>query len=91
MLVWRMRQDIQFYGQQAIVQAVASPEDGKSITDAWGRYTDAIFPYQKAELQRADQAAMATLSRVAEQGPLSVRPLVSLVRSRFKRRVHRAD
>lgn len=91
LLVWRMRQDIEFYHHQAIVQAVSSPEDGKAITDAWGRYTNAMFPYQQAELARADKAAMDALRRAVAGGPLSVRPAGTLVKSRFGGRVTRAE
>jgi len=91
LLVWRMRQDIKFYKHQAIVQTAANPKDGESITKAWARYTDAMFPYQHAELARADQAAMSSLTKVVEQGALTVRPTVTLVKSRFKRRVTRVN
>jgi len=91
-LVWRMREDANFYQNRAVVQAMAAGEkDGDAVDKAWKKYVDAKFPYYAATLQKSDNAALAVLERERKRGPLVVTPQIpmtvtSKVRSRLAAR-----
>ena len=83
-LVWQMRQDIEFYSTRALVQAALDIEDkGKAVQEAWKAYSDAFYPHVKNKRDFGDKAALATLMREVKKGGLKVRPVMSLVRSKL--------
>ena len=83
-LVWQMRQDIEYYSTRALVQAAVNIEDdGKAVQDAWKSYTDAFFPHVKGRREHGDQAALASLMKEVKKGGMKVRPLMSLVKSKL--------
>lgn len=91
LLVWRMRRDYEYNGVRAIVQAAVNPDDGKSTQDAWAEYTNAMFPYLGEQKRRSDKAALDYLMKEVARGPLSIKPLVPLVKSRLHGRKRDAD
>jgi hypothetical protein len=83
-LVWQMRQDIEYYTTRALVQAAVDIEDeGKAVQEAWKAYTDAFFPHVKGRRDMGDKAALAMLMKEVKKGGLKVRPLMPLVRSKL--------
>lgn len=83
-LVWQMRQDIEYYATRALVQAAIDIEDGgKAADEAWKKYTDAFFPHVKGRRDMGDKAALAMLMREVKKGGLRVRPLQPLVKSKL--------
>lgn len=83
-LVWQMRQDIEYYETRALVQAALDINDeGKAAQDAWKAYTDAFFPHVKGRRQSGDKAALASLIKEVKKGGLRVRPLMPLVKSKM--------
>lgn len=86
-LVWQMRQEIDFYTARALVQAQADDsKDGKPTQDAWKALTDAFYPYMKEQRRKSDKAAMDFLRREVAKGAFRVRPLVPVVKSRLHAR-----
>ena len=83
LLVWRMRQDIDFQRTRVLVNAtLAAAAQGdniqaanKELQNAWQDYLDEAFPYQKGKRMRTDEAAIEFLKREVAKGPLSVTPL----------------
>lgn len=83
-LVWQMRQDIEYYGTRALVQAAIDIQDGgKAADEAWKKYTDAFYPHVKGRREMGDKAALAMLMREVKKGGLKVRPLQPLVKSKL--------
>jgi hypothetical protein len=83
-LVWQMRQDIEYYATRALVQAAIDIEDGgKAANEAWKQYTDAFFPHVKNRRDFGDKAALAMLMKEVKKGGLKVRPLMPLVKSKL--------
>lgn len=83
-LVWQMRQEIEYHSTRALVQAaVDAGDDGKSVQDAWKDFTDAFFPHIKGKRDMGDKAALAMLMKEVQQGGLRVKPLMPLVKSKI--------
>jgi hypothetical protein len=83
-LVWQMRQDIEYYTTRALVQAAVDLDDeGKAVQEAWKAFTDAFFPHLKGKRDMGDKAALAMLMREVKKGGLKVRPLQPLVKSKL--------
>jgi hypothetical protein len=83
LLVWRMRQDIEFQRTRVMVNAVlAAAAQGeniqsanKELQDAWQDFLDESFPYQKGQRVKTDEAAIEFLKQEVAKGPLTVTPL----------------
>lgn len=96
LLVWRMRQDIEFQKARVLVNAtVASAAQGdaiekanKELQEAWSDFLDEFYPYQKGQRVRTDQAAIDFLKQEVAKGPLKVTPLqpVGKAKSKLKTR-----
>ena len=93
LMVWRMRQDIEMQKVRAVVSAVISSNsdaDGaaKDMKDAWQDLLDDMYPYQRGQRVKSDQAALDFLRQEAERGWLKVIPLqpVGKARSKLKTR-----
>jgi hypothetical protein len=86
-LVWQMRQEIDFYTVRAIIQSEADDsKDGKPTQDAWKAVVDAFYPYMKEQRRKSDLAAMNFLKREVARGAFRIRPLVPVVKSRLAQR-----
>lgn len=83
-LVWQMRQDIEYYSTRALVQAAVDIDDkGKAVQEAWKAYSDAFYPHVKGKRDFGDKAALAMLMKEVKKGGLKVRPLMPLVKSKL--------
>lgn len=83
-LLWQMRQDVEYYTTRALVQAAVDIDDeGKAVQEAWKSYTDAFFPHLKGKRDTSDQAALAMLMKEVKKGGLKVRPVQPLVKSKL--------
>lgn len=83
-LVWQMRQDIEYYATRALVQAAIDIEDGgKAASEAWAKYSDVFYPHVKKRRDLGDKAALAMLMKEVRKGGLRVRPLQPLVKSKL--------
>lgn len=96
LMVWRARHDIEMQKTRSIVNAIiAAASSGenseganKTLSESWQDLMDEMYPYQKGQRQKTDQAAIEFLKREAERGPLKVIPLqpVGKARSKLKTR-----
>lgn len=83
LMVWRMRQDIEFQKTRVIINAnIAAAAQGdaieganKQLQEAWQDFLDEMYPYQKGRRVRTDQAAIDFLKQEVAKGPLTVTPL----------------
>lgn len=84
LLVWRMRQEIEFQRTRALVNTiiVSSQPDrtdaAKMLEQHWDEFRHTMFPYQRAMTQSQDQAALEYLRKEVARGPVQVRPLAPL-------------
>jgi len=86
-LVWQMRQDAEYHAVRAVVQSsVDAGDDGNALQDAWKGFTEHFYPHLKEEQSRYKQAAMARLKKESERGPLAVRPLAPLIKSKLHKK-----
>ena len=94
LLVWQMRQEIEFYKVSAVMNTLVGAatenvdEGNKTIKQAYEDLMDAFYPHQKGKRVRADQAALDVLRAETARGPLRVVPLqsTSKLRSKMKTR-----
>ncbi len=101
LLVWRMRQDIEFQKTRVTVNAtLAAAAQGdqiatanKELQEAWQDYLDEAYPYQKGQRVRTDQAAVDFLKQEVAKGPLTVTPLqpVGKAASKLKTRWYKRE
>jgi len=101
LLVWRMRQDIEFQRTRVMVNAaVASAAQGdnieaanKELQTSWHDFLDEAYPYQKGQRVRTDQAAIEFLKQEVAKGPLTVTPLqpVGKASSKLKTRWYKRE
>ena len=99
LLVWRMRQDIELQKVRAVVSAVIASNSeaegaAKDMKDAWDDLLDEMYPHQRGQRVKSDQAALDFLKKEAERGWLKVTPLqpVGKVQSKLKTRyIERED
>ena len=73
-LLWRMRQEIEFQRTRSIVQAVilAGAENSEDISKAFQVFTDASFPYQPAKEKEEKLSMKQVLDKEVSKGPLSL-------------------
>lgn len=91
LLVWRMRQDVEFQRTRVlanaiIVSAQQGGENDKILRESWEAYRGALLPYQKAMTETQDKKAMDFLRREISAGPLKVIPMQSLNQGALRRR-----
>lgn len=91
LIVWRMKQDIEYNMAFVISQGLIDGEDSKATIEAWDKYTDSYYPYLAGERGRRDKAAMGALLKEVGKGFLGVKPLQSLIKSRIHKQRKRAD
>ena len=89
LVLWRMRQQIEFQKNRAIVQALMSQQgsEGEAIEKAFDDLRESFFPFEKK--QRSVE--IANLKKVMDtelaRGALKVTPMVDLTRSTMKQKL----
>ncbi len=77
LLIWKMRQDIEFHKSRATMQALLAQKDAsqKEIMDAFDMLKEAFFPFDRNqkgdEIRRMKEAMQQEIAR----GPIQVTPL----------------
>lgn len=85
-LVWQMRQEIEFHALRVLVQGAVDPDQGKSTIEAWGEFGEHFYPYLKNHQKRSDQIALESLYKEIKKGGLKVIPLSPLIKSRLHKK-----
>lgn len=96
MMVWRMRQDVAMNQTRAMIQAIiAAASEGddanKNMQDAWADYKEELFPFQRGQKKRTDQAAIDYLKQEVARGPLKVIPLQPVGKAKSHLRQRHAE
>ena len=93
LLVWKMRQDIEFHKSRATMQALLAQKgaEPKEIKEAFDMLKEAFFPFDKN--QKTDEAARmkAAMQREISRGPLEVTAMEDPNRKKVAGRLTRGD
>lgn len=78
LLVWKMRQDIEFHKSRATLQALLSQKgaEDKAILEAFNDLREAFFPFDKNEKQSGLKKLKEAMLKEIKRGALSVTPMV---------------
>ncbi len=76
-LLWKMRQDIEFQKQRATLQALMSQQgvESKPVLEAFDALKESFFPFSKASKSTDFKDMREHLMREVRRGPISVTPL----------------
>lgn len=86
MISVRLRKDVQeLHRTFAIVQAVRDDEEsGQRSSSAFEKYREALMPYSKDSVQKADDELLKRMEAEIAKGPLVVRPIAATPRVRSR-------
>jgi len=78
LLIWKMRQDIEFQTSRATLQALLNQKgaEAKHIEDAFKDLRDAFFPFEKNHRKQEVKELRQIMLREVARGALSVIPQV---------------
>ncbi len=93
MLVWNMRQDIEFHKSRATLQALLSQKDveGKTVMKAFDGLRDAFFPYNKNQKKGELKQLREQLLQEVKRGPVSVTPMQDVNKRKVASRLVRGE
>lgn len=77
LLIWKMRQDIEFQKSRANLQALLNQKgaEQKHIEDAFKDLRGAFFPFEKNQRRQEVAQQRQTLLRFVQQGPIEFTPM----------------
>lgn len=92
-LVWKMRQEIDFQKTRVHVQALLSQKGAESdaIEKAFTDLRNAFFPYDKKDKKREISDMQAVLKREIAKGPMAITPTVDLTKANMKQKLAQGD
>ena len=93
LVLWRMRQNIDFQKNRAVMTALLNQQgaEAKFIEKAYGELKDAFFPFEKGEKEEEISVLKKVMEKELARGPLSVKPLVDLTRDKMKNKLAKGD
>lgn len=91
LVVWKMRQNIEFQKTRVIVQAQMSQQgvEGKLIEKAFEDLRGAFFPFEKTEREETIDQLRKALTKEIARGGLSIKPMMDLTRSQMRQKLNR--
>ena len=77
LLVWKMRQNIEFQKSRSMVQALLAQTgaESKAILDAFENLKEAFFPFDQNEKEDEKKRMKEAMLKEISRGPISVTPL----------------
>ena len=89
MVLWRMRQQIEFQKSRAVIQSLMSQQNvqGEAIEKAFEDLRNAFFPFEQGQKEAEVDTLKKVMFREIARGPLSVTPMVDLTRTRVKQKL----
>lgn len=91
LVVWKMRQNIEFQKTRVIVQAQMSQQgvEGKLIEKAFEDLRGAFFPFEKTEREETIDQLRKALTKEISRGGLAIKPMMDLTRSQMRQKLNR--
>jgi hypothetical protein len=93
LLVWKMRQDIEFHKSRATLQALLSQKgaEDKTIMEAFAALKEAFFPFDRNQKKDEMRQLKEAMVREVARGALSVTPLHDPNRKKIASRLVRGN
>lgn len=93
LLVWNMRQEIEFQKQRVLVQAMLAQRgaEQEEIIKAFDHLRQVFFPYDKNAKKEELKKMRDVLQRSVAAGPMEVRPLVDTYLPKIKSSLERGQ
>ncbi len=92
-LLWKMRQDIEFHKSRATLQALMSQQgvEGKHIKEAFDSLKEAFFPYGKGQKKGELRQLREQLMQEVKRGPVSITPMQDVNKRKVASRLIRGE
>lgn len=89
LVVWKMRQNIEFQKTRVVVQAQMSQQgvEGKLIEKAFEDLRQAFFPFERTEREETIDSLRKALMKEVGRGGLSVKPMMDLTRAQMRQKL----
>ena len=93
LVLWRMRQNIDFQKSRAIITALLNQQgaEPKQIEKSYNDLRAAYFPFESGEREEEIAVLKKVMQKELARGPLSVKPMVDLTRDTMKRKLAKGD
>lgn len=92
-LLWKMRQDIEFQKSRATLQALLSQKEveSKPVIEAFDNLREAFFPFNKNQKKSDLKTMRDQLMREVRKGPVSVIPTEDVNKRKVQSRLVRGE
>lgn len=89
LVLWRMRQQVEFHKSRVVVQALLAQQgvESKHIEAAYEDLKEAYFPFEKAKRDEEIVDLKKIMHRELAKGPLSVKPMMDLTKTNMKQKL----
>jgi hypothetical protein len=93
LLVWNMRQKIEFQKSRATLQALLSQQgvESKDVLSAFNDLREAFFPFDKNEKEDEKRRLRDELMKEVARGPVAVQPMVDLYHPKIASKLARGQ
>lgn len=93
LLVWNMRQKIEFQKARSTLQALLSQQgaESKQIMESFEDLREAFFPFDKNEKEDEKRRLRDELMKEVARGPVVVEPMVDLYRPKIASKLARGQ
>lgn len=93
LVLWRMRQNIEFQKSRAVVTSLLNQQgaEAKYIEKAYDDLKEAFFPFEKTEREEEISTLKKVMEKELARGMLSVKPLMDLTRDTVKRKLAKGE
>jgi len=91
LVVWKMRQNIEFQKTRVLVQAQMSQQgvEGKLIEKAYEDLRGAYFPFEKTQREETIDQLRKALHKEIARGGLVIKPQIDMTRSQMRQKLNR--
>ena len=93
MVLWRMRQQIEFHKSRALMQALMSQQgvEGEPVEKAFEDLRNAFFPFEQGQKEEEISSLKKVMMREISRGALSVVPMADMTKTRVKQDLARGQ
>lgn len=93
LVLWRMRQNIEFQKSRAVMTALLNQQgaEAKFIEKAYADLKEAFFPFEKSDREEEISVLKKVMEKELARGPLSVKPMVDVTRNNMKAKLAQGD
>ncbi len=91
LVVWKMRQNIEFQKTRVVVQAQMSQQgvEGKLIEKAFEDLRGAFFPFEKTQKEETLDQLRKALTKEIARGGLAIKPMMDLTKPHMRQKLNK--